>query len=82
MIDELFKEQFSEGCFKHFMDMYGVSSDELYSTQIEYKADELLHNDLSNYRNYDMSTQFGLLGLCNNKNEFILKSDQIIRTLR
>lgn len=82
IIDELFREQFSEGCFKHFMNEYGVSPSELYSTQVRYEADELLDNDLSQYRGYDMVTQFGLLGLCKNEDEFILKTNQILQTIK
>lgn len=53
-----------------------------YETNIEYNVYNVLENNLSKYRGFDMVSQFGLLGLCKKAEDFISKTDDILKTLR
>ncbi|MBL6440127.1 adenosylmethionine decarboxylase [Streptococcus suis] len=82
IIRELFRDKFSGGCFKYFMEKYDISTEMLYETNIEYNVYNVLENNLSKYRGFDMVSQFGLLGLCKKAEDFISKTEDILKTLR
>ncbi len=82
VIDELKGEKFNQGCFEYAFNNYSRKTvDELYNQEYTFIVRDLLNNQIFFEKKFDFITQFGLLGLCKNKNEFIIKSNEIINIM-
>lgn len=82
LIKELQCTKYNDGCFKYAFETYSdKTASDVYNQNYIYYTYDLLNKKITFNQQYDLVTQFGLLGLCNNKQHFIEKTEEIINIL-
>lgn len=69
------------GCYRHILDRYQKSSDDMRKMQITFSEMDLFKNFTADNR-YDNVSQFGLLGLCKNEGEYIYQLEKMTEFMR
>lgn len=59
-------KKFNEGCYKYWIDSFGIDVNRVYNREIEYIMSDLLNDEITSqqFGIFDNVTQFGLFGLC------------------
>ena len=82
LLSELIINDFIESpCYKHVRQLFGVNSYENREITIQYMQADLLAQKIELDNSFDNITQFGLLGLMESEEEYIRKSEEIMRLL-
>ena len=64
------------GCYRHILDRYQKSNDDMQKIQITFSRIDLF-KDFTADKRYDNVSQFGLLGLCKNEGEYIYQLEKM-----
>lgn len=82
LLSELIVNEFIESpCYKQARHMFGIVENENADITIQYQKADLLSEEITFDLCFDNVTQFGLLGLLKDENEFVYKTNEILKCL-
>ena len=83
VLKEIKDERFKDGCYLYAFENYSnLTYDQVYSTPYKFIKQDLFQQKITFDETYDMISQFGLLGLSYNIENFIEKSEEILQSLK
>lgn len=83
LLSDLIINEFDESpCYRTARQMFGIEENINADTEIQYQKADLLSEEIAFDQSFDNVTQFGLLGLLKNGNDFVYKTKEILKCLK